>query len=40
MIEFLDDFIKRTGFDGSAPTLADAESSVENSRRIPRIIEF
>lgn len=40
MIDFLDDFIKRTGFDGSAPTLADAKSSVENSKRIPRIIEF
>ena len=40
MIEFLDDFIKRTGFDGSAPTLADATSSVENSKRIPRIIQF
>jgi hypothetical protein len=40
MVKFLDDFIKRTGFDGSAPTLADATSSVENSKRIPRIIEF
>ena len=40
MIEFLDDFIERTGFDGSAPILADARSSVENSKRIPRIIEF
>ena len=39
-IDFLDDFTKRTGFDGSAPTLADATSSVENSKRIPRIIEF
>jgi len=39
MIRFLDDFIKRTGFDGSAPTLADATSSVENSKRIPRVIE-
>lgn len=39
MINFLNDFIKRTGFDGSAPTLADAKSSVENSKRIPRIIE-
>ena len=40
MIKFLDDFIKKTGFDGSAPTLGDATSSVENSKRIPRIIEF
>jgi hypothetical protein len=40
MIKFLDDFIKKTGFDGSAPTLADAKSSIENSKRIPRIIEF
>jgi len=40
MIGFLNDFIRRTGFDGSAPTLADAESSVENSKRIPRIVEF
>lgn len=40
MIKFLDDFIKKTGFDGSAPILADARSSVENSKRIPRIIEF
>ena len=39
MIRFLDDFIKKTGFDGSAPTLADATSSVENSKRIPRLIE-
>jgi hypothetical protein len=40
MIKFLDDFIRKTGFDGSAPILADARSSVENSKRIPRIIEF
>lgn len=40
MIEFLDDFIKRTGFDGSAPTLGDATYSVENAKRIPRIIQF
>jgi hypothetical protein len=40
MITFLNDFIKRTGFDGSAPTLTDARSSVENSKRIPRIIKF
>ncbi len=40
MIKFLDDFIKKTGFDGSAPILADARSSVENSKRILRIIEF
>ncbi len=40
MIKFLDDFIKKTGFDGSAPILADARSSVENSKRIPRIIQF
>lgn len=39
MIRFLDDFIKRTGFDGSAPTLADATSSIENSKRISRVIE-
>jgi len=40
MVEFLDDFIKRTSFDGSAPILSDARSSIENSKRIPRIIEF
>lgn len=40
MIAFLDDFIKKTGFDGSAPILADAKSSIENSKRILRIIEF
>jgi len=40
MIKFLNDFIKRTGFNGSPPILADARSSVENSKRIPRIIEF
>jgi hypothetical protein len=40
MIKFLDDFIKKTGFDGSAPILADARSSVENSKRISRIIQF
>ena len=40
MITFVNDFIKKTGFDGSAPILADARSSVENSKRIPRIIEF
>ncbi len=40
MVEFIDDFIKRTGFDGSAPTLGEAAFSVENSKRIPRIIEF
>ena len=40
MIKFVNDFIKKTGFDGSAPILADARSSVENSKRIPRIIEF
>ena len=39
-IKFLYDFIKRTGFDGSAPILVDARSSVENSKRIPRIIKF
>lgn len=40
MIKFLEDFIQRTGFEGSAPVLVDARSSVENSKRIPRIIEF
>ena len=40
MIKFLNDFIKKTGFDGSAPILVDARSSVENSKRVPRIIEF
>jgi hypothetical protein len=33
MIEFLDDFIKRTGFDGSAPTLGEATLSVESSKK-------
>lgn len=40
MIKFLNDFIKRTGFDGSAPTLVDVRSSVENLKRIPRMIKF
>lgn len=40
MVKYLDAFIKRTGFEGSAPILADARSSVENSKRIPRIIKF
>lgn len=40
MIEFVNDFIKRTGFDGSAPTLGEATLSIENSKKIPRIIEF
>jgi hypothetical protein len=40
MVEFLDDFIKRTGFDGSVPTVGEATFSVENSRRLPRVIEF
>jgi hypothetical protein len=40
MIEFLDDFIKRTGFDGSVPTLGEATLSVESSKKIPRTIEF
>lgn len=40
MIEFLADFIKRTGFDGSTPTLGDATYSVENAINIPRIIQF
>jgi len=40
MVKFLDDFIKKTSFDGSAPILGDARSSIENSKRIPRIIEF
>lgn len=40
MIKFLAEFITRTGFNGSPPLPGDAESSVENSKRIPRIIEF
>jgi hypothetical protein len=40
MIAFLEDFIKKTGFNGSTPFLADAKSSIENSKRIPRIIIF
>ena len=40
MIGFLADFIERTGFDGSAPTLGDATYSVENAKRIPRIIQL
>ena len=40
MIKFLEEFIQKTGFNGSAPILVDARSSVENSKRIPRIVEF
>ncbi|UCE95987.1 MAG: DUF4332 domain-containing protein [Candidatus Bathyarchaeota archaeon] len=40
MINFLTEFIIRTGFNGSPPLLGDAKSSVENSKRIPRVIEF
>jgi hypothetical protein len=40
MIEFLTEFIQKTGFNGSSPLLGDARFSVENSKRIPRIIEF
>ena len=40
MIEFLTEFITKTGFNGSPPLLGDARSSVENSKRISRIIEY
>lgn len=40
MVGFIEEFIKRSGFDGSAPTLGEAACSIENSKRIPRIIEF
>jgi hypothetical protein len=40
MIEFLAEFIAKTGFNGSPPLPGDAESSIEHSKRIPRIIEF
>jgi hypothetical protein len=40
MIKFLAEFIKKTGFNGSPPILGDARSSVEHSKRIPRIIEY
>ena len=40
MIKFLTEFITKTGFNGSPPLLGDARFSVENSKRIPRIIEF
>ena len=40
MIAFLEEFIKKSGFNGNAPIFVDAKSSVENSKRIPRIVEF
>jgi len=40
MIAFLEEFIKKSGFNGSTPIFVDAKSSVENSKRIPRIVEF
>jgi hypothetical protein len=40
MIKFLAEFITKTGFNGSPPLPGDARSSVENAKRIPRIIEY
>lgn len=40
MVHYLKKFIEKSGFKGSPPTLKDATSSVENSKRVPRIIEF
>ncbi|UCD96641.1 MAG: DUF4332 domain-containing protein [Candidatus Bathyarchaeota archaeon] len=40
MIKFLAEFILKTGFNGSPPLYGDARFSVENSKRIPRIIEY
>ena len=40
MILFLEEYIKKTGFKGSAPVLGDAQYSVENAKRIPRIIQW
>jgi hypothetical protein len=36
----LQDFIDRTGFDGSAPTLSEAEITVTMARYLPRIVEY
>lgn len=38
--ETLQDFIDRTGFDGSAPTLSEADSAVTMARYLPRVVEY
>lgn len=40
MVQYLKKSIEKSGFKGSPPTPKDATSSIENSKRIPRIIEF
>ncbi len=40
LIKVSDEYIKKSGFDGSPPIYADAKFSVENAKRIPKIIEF
>jgi hypothetical protein len=36
----LQDFIDRMGFDGSAPTLSEADTAVTMARYLPRIVEY
>jgi hypothetical protein len=36
----LQDFIDWTGFDGSAPTLSEADTAVTMARYLPRIVEY
>lgn len=40
MVYYLKKFIEESGFKGSPPPLNDATFSIENSKRIPRTIEF
>jgi hypothetical protein len=38
--EILQAFIDRTGFEGSSPTLSEADSAVTMARYLPRIVEY
>ena len=40
LVRISKEYIEKNGFDGSPPILSDANFSVENARRIPRIVEF
>ncbi|HUT80062.1 MAG TPA: DUF4332 domain-containing protein [Candidatus Bathyarchaeia archaeon] len=40
LIKISEKYIEKSGFDGSAPIYADARFSIENAKRLPRIIEF
>lgn len=40
IVYYLKKFIEESGFKESPPTFNDATSSIENSKRILRIIEF